>query len=249
MAAALAVPLTACSLALDTTGFAGRADASADASAGAGAEAFCVDATEVTNADYARFLAGGSEPRRDTDAPAACADKGSYEPAAGWPAAGRDAFPVVHVDWCDARAYCSWAGKRLCGRRGGGVLAPSDAADARASQWFAACSRDGASRFPYGDSYDLFACNGPDRPRPGPPGTSAAGSLAACAAASGALDMSGNVHEWEDACDGEACLARGGAFRRVQLVDIGGASVACAATLSLPRLAARDDLGFRCCSP
>lgn len=65
-----------------------------------------VDAAEVTNADYAGFLA----------------DSG-YRPAAssrflahweqGRPPPGRDADPVTYVDLDDARAYAAWRGARL----------------------------------------------------------------------------------------------------------------------------------------
>jgi formylglycine-generating enzyme required for sulfatase activity len=60
--------------------------------------AFWLDRSEVTNAQFARFVAA-------TD----------YRPQGEWPreTAGKDRHPAVHVTWRDAVAYCTWAGKRL----------------------------------------------------------------------------------------------------------------------------------------
>ena len=60
--------------------------------------AFWLDRTEVTNAQFARFvLASSSKPQED------------------WLkyAAGKTQHPVVEVTWHDAVAYCTWADKRL----------------------------------------------------------------------------------------------------------------------------------------
>ena len=210
--------------------------------------AYCVDSTEVTNDDYAAFLAvdaGSLAPQ-----PAACTWNTSYVPNPnGWPP-GPDAgaYPVVAVDWCDAYAYCAWAGKRLCGAPGGGSASYADLADAGASQWFAACSMGGALVYPYGDTYDNAACNGADFPdadilRP-------TGSLPACVGGyAGLFDMSGNVFEWEDACEGDGgagdlCRIRGGSYFSFE------ANLACAADVSFARSASvYGDIGFRCCSP
>lgn len=73
------------------------------------AGAYCMDATEVTNADYAAFLAANPPTSGQV---AWCAWNTSYLPPFGWPATGKENHPVVRVDWCDARAYCKWAGKR-----------------------------------------------------------------------------------------------------------------------------------------
>ena len=61
-------------------------------------DAFYMDAYEVTNALYKKFL-----------------DATGHEPPRYWadPRANAPDQPVVGVTWDDARAYCEWAGKRL----------------------------------------------------------------------------------------------------------------------------------------
>jgi formylglycine-generating enzyme required for sulfatase activity len=200
--------------------------------------AACIDATEVTNEDYAAFLASGSRAK-----PLDCAAKQSVVPAANWPAPPERArHPVVDVDWCDAVAYCTWAGKRLCAAPDG---APGDLArpaDPRSSAWFAACSGGGERTYPYGDAYDPAACNGLDldagRALP-------VGSLPRCEAR-GAFDLSGNVWEWEDACTstdtGRVCLVRGGGFRNDRY------NVTCSGAYRASVDTTYDYYGFRCCT-
>jgi formylglycine-generating enzyme required for sulfatase activity len=72
---------------------------------------FCIDATEVTQAQYAKFLiAVGSDA-----APQAsfCAFNDSYAPTSCGPGifdpTTKGDHPVVCVDWCDARAFCAWS--------------------------------------------------------------------------------------------------------------------------------------------
>ena len=78
----------------------------------------------------------------------------------------KDTFPVISVNWCDAYAYCKWAGKALCGKIGGGPNLPADANYAPADAWYNACSEGGTRAYPYGATYDAAACNwGGQRPR------------------------------------------------------------------------------------
>jgi len=166
---------------------------------------FCIDATEVTRWQYAAFLAAGVDV---TAQPAICAWNDDYVPGA-WDVQTRDDAPVVGVDWCDARAYCVWAGKRFCGRIGGGSLDLDQStepatSDAATSEWTYACSAGGARAYPYGDTYDPTACVTSDalgfswdqvpafsfKPVASFPGC--VGGFP------GIYDMSGNVYEWED---------------------------------------------------
>lgn len=209
------------------------------------ADGFCIDSTEVTNAQYADFLADmKGKPGASSGA---CGFNTTFVPESGWPAESdkRD-FPVVEIDWCDAQAFCSWSGKRLCGKIGGGPSDPEDQARS-SSQWFVACSASGTRQFPYGNSYDEDACNGSDRnmKRPVP-----VASMARCqGGVEGLFDMSGNVLEWEDSCEGtggasDPCLVRGGAF------DSSQAKLSCGAPAVVDeRAAAHGDVGFRCCGP
>jgi sulfatase modifying factor 1 len=123
---------------------------------------YCIDATEVTNGQYAEFLDADpllSHP--PASLPEGCGFKTSYEPDGGL-AAGRSTYPVTYVDWCDAFAYCAWAGKRLCGAINGDAN-PCDALeDATTSLWYNACSKGGTQAYPYGESYSATTCNGQD---------------------------------------------------------------------------------------
>jgi hypothetical protein len=103
-----------------------------------------MDATEVTNADYAVFLASGVPTEPSVYTHSSCAFNSSFEPAPlGAPAAfdgtcpgflPETRSPLTCVDWCDAWAYCAWAGKRLCGASFGlPITEPSE------SVWRIAC--------------------------------------------------------------------------------------------------------------
>jgi formylglycine-generating enzyme required for sulfatase activity len=95
---------------------------------------FLMDRTEVTNAEFARFVAAtGYVTAAEKSgafifaAPPSVTDFKNelqwwkFAPGANWrqPAgpnsnlADRDNFPVVQVTWADAEAYARWAGKRL----------------------------------------------------------------------------------------------------------------------------------------
>jgi formylglycine-generating enzyme required for sulfatase activity len=154
------------------------------------------------------------------------------------------------VDWCDAYAYCQAVGKRLCGKIGGGPNGFGDLANASSSQWYNACSSHAIHEYPYGNSRDAQACNGSDYA--GNHGTTVAvGTLERChsseASYAGAYDLSGNVWEWEDSCDGAGqsshCRLRGGCFYDNSL------DLSCGYDSGFPpRSDAEFSVGLRCCS-
>ncbi len=203
----------------------------------------CIDSTEVTNADYAAFVAANVP---TTGQPSYCSWNTSYTPSSGWPATGKDNYPVVYVDWCDAYAYCKWAGKRLCGDVGGGPSAYAQYNSA-SSQWFNACSLAGLYPYPYGATYDPSACNGQDY---GAKAALPVKQASKCEGAwTGVYDMSGNVWEWEDSCQStsgakDQCRLRGGSYWYN-----GSSDLRCDTANENDRSTQNDIVGFRCCAP
>jgi formylglycine-generating enzyme required for sulfatase activity len=197
-------------------------------------------ATEVTNEEYATFLATQPKPALQSGA---CAWNKTFMPSEGWPSTAPKQ-PVVFVDFCDAEAYCRWARLRLCGKIGGGPNPYGDLAVGTSSQWFNACSVGGTRAYPYGATYVGAACNGADY------GKGAAvdvGEATGCEGGYPSLhDMSGNVWEWEDSCNGAAgetdlCRIRGGSYSQSET------ALGCAADSALARSSTGKSVGFRCC--
>jgi formylglycine-generating enzyme required for sulfatase activity len=231
--------------------------------------AFCIDASEVTNADYARFLEAG-----DTGVaqgpPGKCTWNTDLTHVV--PVTAGYTLPVLGVNWCDAYAYCAWAGKRLCGKVGGGPVDPGSR-DTVSDQWMAACSQAGARVYPYGGSFDMTACAycdadaGCDQSSTSPKGVaSPVEAFPTCVGGYGGLfDMSGNAAEWEDSCadtpatDGgpgdprqDVCIPRGGSFLDPHSKVLASNCLACASIACHSENQVRsdqpDDTGFRCCS-
>jgi formylglycine-generating enzyme required for sulfatase activity len=201
--------------------------------------AFCIDSTEVARDQYALFLA--TSPELNQAPP--CNANMSFIPTTDWPPKPSEKnLPTVGVDFCDAAAYCAWAGKRLCGAIGGGGTDLTGADDPASSQWMNACSAGGTLKYPYGDAYQASTCNGLDYAASG---VIKVGAAAMCVGGvPGLFDMSGNVREWEDACDVNDCRVRGGSYDSHGAAD---GELPCSGTMMLDRYDTDDFTGFRCC--
>jgi formylglycine-generating enzyme required for sulfatase activity len=205
---------------------------------------FNIDATEVTRGQYDAFLKAKAG---DTTGQAAvCSWNTTYTPSKGWPGyAYQIDYPVTSVDWCDAAAYCGWAGRRLCGKLGGGPAPWVVDMTGETAQWVHACLPASGGPYPYGSTFDVDACNGKQFGYP-----ARVASFPGCVGGvPGLYDMSGNVAEWEDSCNantGEAdsCGTQGG---RVGIADT-GSHLVCTTGQGFRRDLAGESIGFRCCS-
>lgn len=207
---------------------------------------YCIDVTEVTNAQYTAFLnvitAGAAAP------PPGCEMQTDYTPATtqgafAWPyAPGTDNHPVQNVNWCQAYAYCQWAGKRMCGQIGGDPVAVSDAQNPAVSQWFNACSSNGTLVYPYGNTFESGACGGAEA---GAPVENVGLPTQCVGGVPGLYNMSGNVWEWIDSCDSTDpsafCHGVGGAY------DSTSSELECTSMRAWTRTAAALNFGIRCC--
>ena len=139
--------------------------------------AYYLGRLEVTNRQFKRFLRESGyqvvAPRWDVyDEP------------------GREDYPVVHVSWFDAVAYCQWAGMRL----------PSEA------EWEKAARGPKGWKYPWGPTWDRNRCNNMAMDDPAllkkmveldaERGTTPVGSFPSGASPYGVLDLLGNAVEW-----------------------------------------------------
>jgi formylglycine-generating enzyme len=205
---------------------------------------FCIDEAEVRVDHYQAFLEDAPPASAQ---PPECANNSSFEPARQAYYSHPGERPIRYVDWCDARAYCAWAGKRLCGRIEGGGAAPApEHANPAVSEWYSACSRFGQHGWSMGPDYQANRCVdrtfdptwGPD---PWDPNIIAA--IDQCVGSiPGLNNMSGNLAEWENSCDADNCRVRGGSY--LSSPD----EIRCDASRLVPRDQAPEDVGFRCCA-
>ena len=113
---------------------------------------YCIDSIETSLLEYDAFMKSTPSLAKQ---PTVCAWNDSWElhahgtPLTKFTVAKYGKSAVRGVDWCDAYAYCAWAGKRLCGKIGGGSVAKGQHANAKESEWYNACSQGGKSKYPW----------------------------------------------------------------------------------------------------
>jgi serine/threonine-protein kinase len=169
--------------------------AAAPSGGGAAMAPFAIGRTEVTNAEYQRFVAAGgyrdstlwpdtmlvdsvARPRAlamprfvdGTGVPGPRFWSGGVFPA------GQERHPVTGVSWYEASAYARWSGARL----------PTE------SEWYRAALGDDDQPFPWGRD----AATAEERANFGGVGTDPVGMHPLSVSPFGAHDMAGNVREW-----------------------------------------------------
>jgi len=193
-------------------------------------ESFWIDESEVTNRMYTLCVEQGSCPPP--------VEKTSYTRDPYYEDPTYEHFPVIHVSWEDAIAYCRWAGRRL----------PTEA------EWEMAARGTDGRLYPWGDqtpasnllnNFDVSFLED----------TVEVGSHPEGASPFGALDMAGNVWEWTadwfrpyPGGDPAASESYGEIYRVLR----GGSFVDAAdATTRYPNDPALQthDIGFRCAAP
>jgi len=213
-------------------------------------DAFAIDKTEVSNGEYAKFLAAVKDGDAKYRHPEQSVSKTHHVPAT-WddPGLGMSDpdLPVVGVDWYDAWAYAKWAGKRL----------PTEA------EWERAARGTDGRIYPWGNTPPegqgealanffgfAFAADGYKHTAP-------VESYPRGASPEGCLNLAGNVMEWTADWYGEpgdsrratnptgpaagsARVVKGGAW------NVSAASLRCYRRWPMPPEQAVTSVGFRC---
>lgn len=239
---------------------------------------YCIDQHEVRQKDYAPFVeaatkdAGGikklacgenvkwtvmqeefhQKPGLETYT--GCGEPGTWNPEK------HGEWPKTCVDECAAKAFCTFAGKELCGAVGGGELKFTDDGyldlDPENNAWFNACSNGGKTLLPRGNERKEATCEQAILD----PATPAAAEPAECRSSEppfgSMIGLGTGVREYVNACtgaNGTNCAIAGPSLDpyspgqsvapqyvaphhkecgEVGLISSGG-----------------DGIGFRCCKP
>jgi formylglycine-generating enzyme len=203
-----------------------------------GGKSFCIDKNEVTNEEFAEYAKTPPSPTL----PSRCDGVALQYPTGR----GGLELPQVNVTWCDAYAFCLWAGKRLCR-----ALDTAKPIGLDNSEWGYVCMQGTAKTdYPYGNTFEPAHCvsgkMGDLLPEPVATFGNCTGNTPPFTEVS---DLSGNVSEWVDECEGTTCRALGGYYgdsdmQALKCVSINGAT---GKTNALDVKQIYSGLGFRCC--
>lgn len=187
---------------------------------------YFIDETEVTNAQYQKFLQSTGYKPKYTD------NFLKHWPNGQMPEELAD-YPVVYINIDDARAYARWAGKRL----------PTEA------EWQLAAQGIDGRKWPWGNEFSPNNCNTTgmlQRADSYPDGKSIYGCY----------NMSGNVWEWTESCrdDGHTryTMIRGGSYFKAEgsIWYVNGGPQPCDSHVKFvkiwPGIDRCSTVGFRC---
>ncbi len=207
-------------------------------------DAFYIDKYEVTNGNYAECVGAGK-----CTAPS---EKKPFTRDSYYGNAEYNDYPVIYVDWTQAKTYCEWRGGRL----------PTEA------EWEKAARGTDGRTYPWGNEFDGPKGNFCDKNctfdwanknyDDGYAYTAPFGSYPSGASSYGAMDMAGNVWEWVSseykpypykADDGREDLT---SIRHIKVTRGGSWSVSGSSSVSAPFRVRNSKyhrsiiLGFRC---
>jgi formylglycine-generating enzyme required for sulfatase activity len=159
---------------------------------------FFLDACEVTNEQYKRYLDAldpglrrRAVPRRLLRSTEQTAPLWTEQTDGTWIyPEGAGSYPVTGISLVDAEAFARWTGKRL----------PTPA------EWERAARGIDRRDYPFGMELDPKACNAHTG------SVAAVGGFPRDRSPFGAFDLGGNVAEWTDAGAGQLATTKGGSF-------------------------------------
>jgi formylglycine-generating enzyme required for sulfatase activity len=182
---------------------------------------YSIAATEVTVAQFRLCAEAG-----------AC-DVSQVESICNYGKTDREQHPLNCVSFYGAEQFCAFAGGRLCSE----------------VEWISACAGPEGRGFPYGNEFDLKACNVQSNTRKVEGRERSTAPVATHPGCEGGLkglfDMAGNVSEWVSDCKETYCRFRGAGFISNDPIDM---FASCGSACSGNQKTLKSNtVGIRCC--